>query len=174
MPEQRTAIAPLPTEEMTFPVTALGTVANDWLSSSGNKVTDVQLLDDGKFIYIETPFLPEEPIITVIKFTLNLGGLTISSPAYETEQFPFIHTVDFLSLNAPGSTGWTMQQFLDYELESADETFVKMQSFKAEQGPPTCSIIKAGLRASLQHAPIGAKIQRRVLKLEKLLKYEPA
>ena len=162
---------PLPLE-MTFPCTQTGQF-NDWLSFSGNKVTDVKLLDDGKYIFFETGLIPEEPIDTIIKLNINLGGLSISSPAYEALQFPLMNTVDFVSADAPNSTGWTLAQFQAFEVECADTTFLKVQSYKTKVPDllPSWQIIGAGVRATLQHSPVRGNIQRRVLKLEKLLKY---
>ena len=163
---------PIPPEIMTFPITALGTVGNDWLCTIGNKVAAVQDAEDGDYIYFEKPLEPEVPIHAYIKFTLNLGGLTISSSAYEAQVEPQV--VEFLSVNAPGSTGWTMQQVQDCELEPADNTFLEIQSLKAEEAPPTCSVVSAGLRATISFEVVGDVIEHRVLKLEKLLKYDPA
>jgi len=161
--------------EATFPVTALGGGGDEWLSSSGNKITDVQVLGDGKHIYLSNSFLPEVPIpeeFFIAKFILSLNSQVISSQGYRSEQFPLYNIYDFLSYNAPGQVGWTMQQFKDYEIGVADNTFVKVESYKAlVQGLGSIQIIKAGVRAALQHQPVGNQMQLRVLKMEKLLFY---
>jgi len=171
MPEPN--IAPLPSEEITFPITALGTVAHDWLSTSGDKVEDVRLLNDGKYIYYETDLIPEVPIHAIVKFTLNLGGLTISSAPYEAQVIPC--EVDFLSSYPPGGGIWTSQQVQDYEPECADNIFLKIDSLRSDTSAlPICDIVSAGIRATIQYDVVYNKIQTRVLKLEKLVKYVPA
>ena len=159
---------PLPFEK-TFPCYAV-TGANDWLSQSGNKVTDVKYLDDGKFIYYETDLIPEEPIESIIKLNINLGGLSISSPACQAQQA--LATFDFLSPDAPFATGWTWQQFQDFEIECADNTFLKMQGYTVRVPDILGWVIaEAGIRATIQYEVVYDKVQHQVLKLEKLLKY---
>ena len=163
---------PIPPEIMTLPVTALGTVGDDWLCTSPDKVEAVQDAGDGEYIYFEKPYEPEVAIHAIIKFNLNLGGITISTPAYEAQVIPQV--VEFYSDNVPGGTGWTMEECQYCELECADNTFLEIQSFKADDGLPTCDVISVGIRATIAFEVVGAVIQRRVLKLEKLLKYEVA
>lgn len=164
---------PIEPLEMTFPCTGIGQM-NDWLSSSGNKVTDVQSIADSHYIHTDYDLIPEVPLDVVIKLNINLGGLSISSPAYEALQHPYTNTVDFVSSDAPNSTGWTAEQFQDFEVECADNTFLSVQSFTTEASIPTCSIISAGIRATIQFLVVGDQVERRVLKLEKLLRYEIA
>lgn len=155
---------------LTFPCFATGQF-NDWSSSSGNKVTDVKILDDGKYIYTDIELIPEEPLDVIVKLNINLDGLSISSPAYEAVQHPDVFTVDFLSGDAPNSTGWTFEQARDFEVECADNTFLSVQSFKTKVPTPITPwvILQAGIRATIQFLVVGNQVQRRVLKLEKLI-----
>ena len=156
--------------EKVFPVSGLGQV-NDWRSISGNKVLDVKYLNDGKYIYLPSDYIPE-----IIKFDLILNTFVISSEPYFPPEFPNIQTLDFVTANAPGmpgTTGWTTEQFQEMEIEVADNTFDQMQGFQAFVPNPIVpwNIVAAGLRATIQFGAQLDQIEIRVLKLEKLLKH---
>lgn len=153
--------------EKVFGVTGLGQFG-DWLSSSGNKIDDVRHIYDGKHIYLLSDLIPE-----IVKFDLNLGGIVISSNGYNAPEYPNSLNIDFLSVDAPGHTGWTLEQLQDFEIECADHTFNLIQSFKCRVPNPIQSwnIISAGVRASIQSGATLDVRELRVLKMEKLLKY---